>query len=151
MQRTLVLVKPDAVQRGLSGEILSRLERRGLKFVALKLIWVTDELARQHYGEHVGKRFFEGLVGFITSSPVIAAVVEGENAVKLVRALMGATDPRDAAPGTIRGDFGVTIGLNLIHGSDSEESAKREIKLFFSSEEIVEYSRDIERWIIEQT
>ena len=149
MQRTLVLLKPDAVQRGLAGEIISRLERRGLRFVAMKLMRVSKELARKHYAEHVGKPFFDGLVSFITSSPIIAMVVEGEGVVEIVRATMGATSPAAAAPGTIRGDLAVFIGMNLIHGSDSESSAKREIELFFSPDEIVEYSRDVDRWIIE--
>ena len=150
MQRTLVLVKPDAVQRGLVGEVVSRLERRGLRFVAMKLMVVSDALAAQHYAEHEGKPFYQGLVRFITSSaPVIAAVVEGENAVELVRATMGATDPRDSDAGTIRGDLAVSIGQNLVHGSDSQESADREIKLFFSPNEIVDYTRDIDRWITE--
>ena len=149
MQRTLVLLKPDAIQRGLSGEIISRLERKGLRFAAVKLMRVSNELAQRHYGEHVGKPFFDGLVAFITSSPIIAMVVEGEDAVALVRAAMGATDPADAAPGTVRGDLAVSIGMNLIHGSDSEESAKREVELFFSPDEILEYERDVERWIIE--
>ena len=110
MQRTLVLLKPDAIQRGLIGNIVSRLERRGMRFVAMKLMKVTEELARRHYGDHVGKPFFEGLVRFITSSPIVAMVVEGENAVELIRTTMGATNPRDAAPGTIRGDLAVSIG-----------------------------------------
>lgn len=149
MQRTLVLLKPDTVQRGLVGEIISRLEARGLKFVAMKLMRVTDELARRHYGEHAGKPFFDGLVTFITSSPIVAMVVEGPNAVALARATMGATDPSDAAPGTIRGDLGITIGQNLIHGSDSEESAAREIDLFFSVDELSDYARDVDSWITE--
>lgn len=149
MQRTLVLLKPDAVQRGLSGEIISRLERRGLRFVAMKLMRVSNELAQKHYAEHVGKPFFDGLVSFITSSPIVAMVVEGESVVEIVRTTMGATKASEAAPGTIRGDLAVFIGMNLIHGSDSENSAKREIELFFSPDEIVEYSRDVEKWIIE--
>ena len=149
MERTLVLLKPDAIQRGLVGEIMSRLERKGLKFVAVKLMVISQELARRHYADHVGKPFFEGLVEFITSGPIIAAVVEGPNAVEVVRGFMGATDPRDAAPGTIRGDLALSIGLNLIHGSDSEESATREVGLFFSPDEIVQYSRGIDEWIIE--
>ena len=149
MQRTLVLVKPDAVQRGLVGEVVSRLERRGLRFVAMKFMRVSDALAAQHYAEHEGKPFYEGLVRFITSAPIVAAVVEGENAVELVRATMGATDPRDSDAGTIRGDLAVSIGQNLVHGSDSEESAVREIQLFFSADEIVDYTRDIDRWITE--
>ena len=144
MQRTLVLLKPDAVQRGLVGEIASRLERKGLKFVAMKLMRISEELARRHYAVHVGKPFFEGLVEFITSGPIIAAVVEGESAVLLVRCAMGATDPQEAAPGTIRGDLAVSIGANLIHGSDSEESAASEIGLFFSPDEIVQYPPDLD-------
>ena len=149
MEKTLVLLKPDAIQRGLVGKIMSRLERKGLKFVAVKLMVISQELARRHYADHVGKPFFEGLVEFITSGPIIAAVVEGHNAVEVVRGFMGATDPRAAAPGTIRGDLALSIGLNLIHGSDSEESATREVELFFSPDEIVQYSRGIDEWIIE--
>ena len=149
MQRTLVLLKPDAVQRGKIGEIVSRLERRGLKFVAIKLMLVSDNLAHEHYAEHVGKPFFDGLVRFITSSPIIAMVVEGENTVELVRTTMGATNPQQAAPGTIRGDLALSIGENLIHGSDSPESAAREIALYFSGDEIVDYTKDVDRWVIE--
>ena len=149
MERTLVLVKPDAVQRGLAGEIIGRLERRGLKLAGMKLMQVTPELARRHYGVHVGKPFFEGLVKFITSSPLVAIAVEGENAVDVVRTTMGATNPAEAAPGTIRGDFGLTIGANLIHGSDSADSAAAELALFFGEGEVVDYDRDIDRWIIE--
>jgi nucleoside-diphosphate kinase len=149
MQRTLVLLKPDAIQRGLAGEIISRLERKGLKLVAGKLMLVSEELANRHYRDHVGKPFFDGLVSFITSGPLMAMVVEGENAVDVVRTTMGATNPQEAAPGTIRGDLANTIGQNLIHGSDSEESAAREVSLFFSPEEIIDYSREIDRWIIE--
>ena len=140
MQRTLVLVKPDAVQRGLAGEIISRLERKGLKISALKMLQMDRGLAEQHYAIHKGKSFFLGLVDFITSGPIIAAVVEGENAVEAVRRLMGETDPLKAAPGTIRGDFGLDIGQNLIHGSDSEANAKQEIDLFFSHSEILDFS-----------
>ena len=149
MQRTLVLIKPDAVQRGLSGEIISRLERRGLKLAAMKMLRVTPELAHRHYGAHVGKPFFDGLVEFITSSPLIAVAVEGENAVDVVRTTMGATNPVEAGPGTIRGDFGLTIGMNLIHGSDSPESAETELALFFDEGEIIGYTRGIDDWIIE--
>ena len=149
MERTLVLLKPDAVQRGLIGEIVSRLERKGLRFVAIKQMLVSNELARKHYGEHADRPFFQGLVTFITSSPIIAIVVEGENAVETVRGIMGITDPQKAAPGTIRGDLAASIGNNLIHGSDSGESACREIDLFFAPDEIVDYSREIDRWIIE--
>ena len=149
VERTLVLLKPDAVQRGLVGELISRLERRGLKLVAMKLMRVDQELARRHYAEHVGKPFFSGLIEFITSSPIVAMVAEGKSAVGIVRSVMGATDPLDAAPGTVRGDLAVSIGLNLIHGSDSLESAAREIELFFSPGEIVSYDRETDRWIIE--
>ena len=149
MQRSLVLLKPDTVQRGLVGEIVSRLERRGLKIVAMKLMTISRELANRHYDAHVGKPFFEGLVDFITSGPVVAMVLEGAAAVSLVRSTMGATDPRDSGPGTVRGDLAVSIGRNLIHGSDSEEAAVREIDLFFSADELVDYGRDTERWITE--
>ena len=149
MQRSLVLLKPDTVQRGLVGEVVSRLERRGLKIVAMKLMTISRELANRHYDAHVGKPFFEGLVSFITSGPVVAMVLEGEDTVSLVRATMGATDPRDSGPGTVRGDLAISIGRNLIHGSDSEEAAVREIDLFFSADELVDYGRDTERWITE--
>ena len=149
MERSLVLLKPDAVQRGLVGEVISRLERRGLKLAAAKLMSVSEELAHRHYGEHVGKAFFDGLVSFITSSPIMALVIEGEDAVALVRNTMGETDPQNAAPGTVRGDLAVSIGRNLIHGSDSTESAVREIGLFFSEAEILDYERDTERWTTE--
>ena len=149
MQRTLVLIKPDAVQRGLSGEIIARLERRGLKLAGMKMIHVTQELAHRHYGAHVDKPFFEALVSFITSSPLIAIAVEGENAVEVVRTTMGATNPVEATPGTIRGDLGLTIGMNLIHGSDSPESAETELALFFDESEIIDYQRGIDDWIIE--
>ena len=149
MDRTLVLVKPDGVQRGLIGEIMSRLERRGLKIVGMKLRQVSGELANRHYGEHEGKPFFPGLVGFITSGPIVAMAIEGNNVVGLVRNTVGATNPADSAPGTIRGDLGVDIGRNLIHGSDSDESAKRELSLFFNEGELLDYSRDTDPWIIE--
>ena len=149
MDRTLVLVKPDGVQRGLIGEIISRLEHRGLKIVGMKLMQVSGELANRHYGEHEGKPFFAGLVGFITSGPIVAMAIEGNNVVGLVRTTVGATNPADSAPGTIRGDLGVDIGRNLIHGSDSDESAKRELSLFFTEGELLDYSRDTDPWIIE--
>ena len=149
VERTLVLIKPDAVQRGLAGEILSRLERRGLKFVAMRLMQVDEALARRHYAEHEGKPFLEGLVTFITSSPIVAAVVEGPNAVETVRTIMGPTDPQQAPPGTIRGDYGLFIQNNLIHGSDSLESARREIALFFRDDEIVSWDRSVDRWVYE--
>ena len=149
MEKTLVLVKPDGVQRGLIGKIISRLENKGFRLVALKIMNVSRKLAEEHYGEHVDKPFFGDLVRFITSSPIVAMAIEGENAVQVVRTSMGLTNPQEAAPGTIRGDFGLTIGMNLIHGSDSGESAARELDLFFQPSEILEYSKDIERWIIE--
>jgi len=149
VHKTLVLLKPDAVQRGLVGELISRLERRGLKLVGMKLMRIDEELAGLHYADHVGKPFFAGLIEFITSGPLVAMALEGEKAVEVVRSMMGATDPLDSPPGTVRGDFAVAIGLNLIHGSDSEESAAREIELFFSHQEIVSYTRDIDRWITE--
>jgi nucleoside-diphosphate kinase len=149
VQKSLVLLKPDAVQRGLVGELIGRLELKGLKLVALKLVRLDQKLAEEHYAEHVGKDYFTGLVEFITSGPVVAMVLEGQDAVTMVRSIMGATHPKDAAPGTVRGDLAVSIGLNLIHGSDSEESAAREIGLFFTPEEILRYDREIERWITE--
>ena len=147
MERTLVLVKPDGVQRGLVGEIVSRLERRGLKLAAMKLMRVDEALARKHYGEHVDRPFFGGLVEFITSGPLVAMVWEADNAVETVRATMGETSPAAAGPGTIRGDLALDIGRNLVHGSDSVESAGREVALFFSSEEILDYSRSADPWI----
>ncbi|MEX0784997.1 MAG: nucleoside-diphosphate kinase [Dehalococcoidia bacterium] len=149
MERTLILIKPDAMQRGLAGAILSRLEERGLKIVGLKLLRIDDALARRHYAEHEGKPFLESLVSFITSAPVVAAVFEGPNAVETVRTVMGATDPQKAAPGTIRGDYGLYIQYNLIHGSDSPESAKREIALFFDEAGLVSWQRDVEPWLHE--
>lgn len=149
MDRTLVLVKPDGVQRALVGEVISRLERRGLKIVGLKLIQMSRELAERHYGAHRSKPFFPGLVGFITSGPIVAMVLEGKGAVQVVRTLMGETDPQKSAPGTIRGDLALEIGMNIIHGSDSDETAKKEIALFFSQGEIVDYARAVDKWIIE--
>ena len=149
MERTLVLVKPDGVQRGLIGEIISRLERRGLKLVGMKLMQVNDALARQHYGEHVDRPFFAGLVAFITSSPVVAMAWEAENAVEAVRNTMGQTNPTTSPPGTIRGDLALDIGRNLVHGSDSRESAERELALFFGAGELLDYTRANDGWIIE--
>ncbi len=147
--RTLVLLKPDAVQRGLVGQIISRLESQGLKIVAMKMVQMGEDLARRHYEPHVGRPFFQGLVQFISSSPIIATVWQGPKAVEIVRNTMGGTDPVSAQPGTIRGDLAVNIGRNLIHGSDSAETAQREIDLFFSPEEIQDYPRTLESWIIE--
>ena len=148
-EQTLVLVKPDGVQRALAGTIISRLEARGLRIVAMKMIQVSRDMAMRHYGVHQGKPFFEGLVGFITSSPVIAMVLEGRSAVEMVRSTVGATDPLQAQPGTIRGDLGVDIGRNLVHASDSPETAVQEIAFFFSPDEILSYSRDVDRWVTE--
>ncbi len=149
MERTLVIVKPDGVQRGLIGEIISRLERRGLKLVGLKLMQITPELARRHYAVHQGKPFYEPLVAYITSSPVAVMVWEGKQAIDVVRKTMGATNPVNAEPGTIRADFGVEIGRNLVHGSDGPETAAFEVALFFREEELVPWVRSAERWIIE--
>ena len=149
MERTLVLVKPDGVQRGLIGEVISRLERRGLKLVGMKLMQVDDALARQHYGEHVDRPFFPGLVAFITSSPVVAMVWEADNAVEAVRSTMGQTNPTASPPGTIRGDLALDIGRNLVHGSDRPESAQRELSLFFSDAELLDYPRSNDGWIKE--
>ena len=149
MERTLVFLKPDAVQRGLIGSIFTRFERRGLKLAGMKLMRVSEVLARRHYTEHEGKPFYEGLVKFVTSSPIVAMVWEGKDAVQVARDTIGATDPAKAVPGTIRADFGMDLGRNLVHGSDSLQSADREVGLFFSPNELVEYSRDNERWITE--
>lgn len=149
MERTLILVKPDAMQRGLAGEIIHRLERRGLRIVGLKLMQVPRELARRHYAEHEGKGFYEGLISYITSSPIIAAVFEGTNAIEAARRTMGKTNPVQAAPGTIRGDLGIETGRNLVHGSDGPESAAREIALFFGDGEVTTYTRDVDRWVFE--
>jgi nucleoside-diphosphate kinase len=147
MQRSLVLIKPDAIQRGLSGEIISRLEKKGLKIVAMKMLHIDKNLAQRHYSIHKGKAFFDDLVNFITSSPVIAIVFQGKNAVEIIRQAMGETDPAKAHSGTIRGDFGIDIGYNLVHGSDSLENASKEIDLFFSTEEIFNYDRKLDTWI----
>jgi len=148
MERSLVLVKPDAIQRGLAGIIISRLEGRGLKIVAMKMLHMDKKLAQRHYAVHQGKPFFNDLVEFITSSPIIAAVFEGERAIEIIRQTMGETDPAKASPGTIRGDFGLDIEHNLVHGSDSAENAQKEISLFFSPEEILDYPKEIDKWVI---
>ena len=147
MERSLVLIKPDAVQRGLAGEIISRMERKGLKVVAMKMLQMDKTLAHRHYAVHKDKPFFAELVDFITSSPIVAMVVQGGNAVALVRQMMGETNPAKASPGSIRGDLGTDITQNLIHGSDSPENASKEISLFFSEEEILDYTRDIDKWV----
>ncbi len=147
VERTFVLIKPDGVQRGLSGEILGRFEGKGLKLVAAKMVHVSEGLAKEYYAEHVGKDFFSSLVDYVTSGPAVAMVLEGEGAVASVRAIIGATDPSKARPGTIRGDLGLDISRNLIHGADSLESAVREISLFFTPEEIQSYTRSDEAWL----
>lgn len=146
-ERTFVMIKPDGVQRSLVGEIIQRLERKGLKLVALKLMRISPELATRHYGEHRGKPFYESLTTFITSGPVVAMVWEGEEAVAQVRYLIGETDPREAAPGTIRGDLALFVGNNIVHGSDSAKSAHREIDLFFQADELNDYWLDLENWV----
>lgn len=147
MEKTFLMVKPDGVQRGLIGEIVSRFERKGFQLVGAKLMQIPTSVAEQHYGEHKGKPFYDELVSFITSGPVFAMIWQGENVIATARQMMGATNPKDALPGTIRGDYGVTVGKNIIHGSDSLESAKREISLFFKEEELVEYTRTVDGWI----
>ena len=140
-ERTFVMIKPDAVQRGLIGEIISRFERKDIKIVAMKLISVSKEFAEKHYGIHKGKPFFESTVKFITSSPVVAMVLEGDNVIETVREMMGATDPQQADVGTIRGDFGQSIGMNIVHGSDSKKTAEFEINLWFKPEEMASYKQ----------
>ncbi len=147
LERTLIILKPDAVQRGLMGKIISRIEQRGLRIAGMKMMHITPELAAQHYAEHEGKSFYEALLDFITSGPVVAMVVEGPEAIKIMRAMLGATNAREAAPGTIRGDFGISKSNNLVHGSDSPKSAKREVAIFFKPEEICQYQRTLEDWI----
>lgn len=149
MEKTLILVKPDGVQRGLIGEIVHRFERRGLKMVGMKFMQMSQELAETHYAIHKERPFYEGLVSYITSGPIVAMVWEGNDAVAAARATIGATKPAEATPGSIRGDFGMEVGRNLVHGSDSPENGIKETNLFFASEELVSWSRDIEGWIVE--
>src|SRR3990172_4333034 len=149
MERTLVLIKPDAMQRGLAGEIISRIERRGLRVVAMRLFQMDEALALRHYAEHEGKGHFQSLISHITSCPIIAAVFEGTGGVETVRKTMGAPNPAAAEAGTIRGDLALETSRNLIHGSDSPESARREIALFFSENDIQTYPRDVDRWLFE--
>lgn len=146
-EQTFIMVKPDGVMRGLIGNIISRLENKGLKLAAMKMIHINSDLAARHYEEHTGKPFYNGLIDFITSSPVIAMVWEGDDAVEIARALIGTTDPRKAIPGSMRGDLAVFTGKNIVHGSDSPDSAKREIKLFFNEEEICLYALPHEIWL----
>lgn len=147
-ERTLVLVKPDGVQRLLAGRIIARFEERGLKIVGLKLVQVDRELAERHYAVHREKPFFAGLVAFITSSPLVAMALEGPNAIALVRSMVGATRPHEAAPGTIRGDFAVETAQNLVHASDGAETAAAELALWFAPAELIEYERDVDRWVL---
>ena len=147
-ERTLVLVKPDGVQRQLAGRIIARFEERGLKIVGLKLVKVDRDLAERHYAIHKGKPFFDGLVAFITSSPLVAMALEGPNAIGMVRTMVGATKPTEAAPGTIRGDLAIEMGQNLIHASDGPETAATELALWFRPDELVGYERAIDRWVI---
>jgi nucleoside-diphosphate kinase len=147
-QRTLLLVKPDGVQRQLVGRVLTRFEERGLKIVGLKLVVTTRELAEAHYAVHREKPFFAALVDFITSGPLVAAALEGPNAIAIVRAMNGATRPHEAAPGSIRGDFAVETAQNLVHASDSPENAEAELALWFRPEELVAYERDVDRWVL---
>ena len=147
-ERTLVLIKPDGVQRLLAGRILARYEDRGLKIVGLKLMQVSRDLAERHYAVHREKPFFTSLVDFITSAPLVAAVLEGPNAIAIVRAMNGATRPHEAAPGSIRGDFAVETAQNLVHASDGAETAAGEIELWFRTEELLDYTRDVDRWVL---
>lgn len=149
VERTLLLIKPDAMQRGLAGEIISRMERRGLKVVGIRLMKVSKPLAQKHYAEHKGKPFFNGLVDYITSSPIIAAILEGPNAIQAMRQTMGKTNPLQAETGSIRADFGLETGRNLTHGSDSPASAKREIALFFGDMPAISWKRATDPWIME--
>lgn len=147
MERTLILIKPDGVQRGLIGDIISRIEKRGFKLAGLKLLHVSEELAEKHYAEHKDRPFFLNLVKFITSAPLVAIAVEGPNAIAQMRKMMGSTNPQEAAPGTVRGDYALAMSYNIIHGSDGPESAARELKLFFNDGELVTYNRNVDTWI----
>lgn len=147
VERTFLMVKPDGVQRGLIGDIVARFERKGFQLVGAKLMFVSEQLAKRHYEEHKDKPFFDELVDFITSGPVFAMVWQGKNVIATARTMMGKTNPAEAAPGTVRGDFGQSVGMNIIHGSDSETSAKREIELFFDKEELLDYEKTMNQWI----
>jgi len=150
VERTLVLVKPDGVQRGLIGEVIARLERRGLRLVAAKFINVSKKLAETHYAIHKGKPFYDGLISYITSAPVMAMVWEGPNAVAAVRQTMGATRPTEAAPGTLRHDFALEVGRNLTHASDEPANAEKEVALWFKKDELVVWKREVDKWIFEK-
>jgi len=147
MQTSLIILKPDALQRGLAGQILQRFERKGLRIAAAKLMWVPKEQAEKHYAEHKGKPFYDGLIQFVTSSPVMVLAIRGLEAIAVCRTLIGATNGRKADPGTIRGDLGMSGGFNLVHGSDSEASAERELALWFTNEELTDTPRTIEQWV----
>src|SRR5439155_8648046 len=149
MERTLIIVKPDGVQRGLIGNVITRFEQRGLKLVGLKLIHIAPELAEQHYGVHKGKPFYPGLVKYIPSGQVVVGVVEGPRAISVVRTTMGATNAAEALPGTLRGDYALEIGFNIVHGSDGPETATQQINLFFKLEELVDYRLATEQWVDE--
>ena len=150
MERTLVLVKPDGVQRGLIGEVISRLERRGLRLVAARFMQVSKQLAETHYAIHKGKPFYEGLIAYITSAPVMARVWEGPNAVAAVRQTMGSTRPTEAAPGTVRHDFALEVGRNLTHASDEPANGEKEVALWFKPDELVNWNREIDKWVFEK-
>ena len=150
MERTLVLVKPDGVQRGLIGEVIARLERRGLRLVAAKFMQVTRELAETHYAIHKGKSFYDGLIAYITSAPVMAMAWEGPNAVAAVRQTMGATRPTEAAPGSVRHDFALEVGRNLTHASDTVENGEKEVELWFKQGELVDWKREVDKWVFEK-
>jgi len=150
MERTLVLVKPDGVQRGLIGEVISRLERRGLRIVAAKFVRVSKKLAETHYAIHKGKPFYDGLIQYITSAPVMAMTWEGPNAIAAVRQTMGATRPTEAAPGSLRHDFALEVGRNLTHASDSIENGESEVALWFGKDELLDWSREVDRWVFEK-
>ncbi|KKM09141.1 nucleoside diphosphate kinase [Clostridiales bacterium PH28_bin88] len=149
MERTYVMVKPDGVQRNLVGEIITRFERKGYRIAGLKMLRITPEMAEKHYAEHVGKSFYPGLVEYITSGPVVAMVLEGKDVVAGARKMMGATNPAEAGPGTIRGDFGLDIGRNVIHGADSVASAQREMAIYFTEAELLQYEKAVEAWLYE--
>jgi len=149
LERTYVMIKPDGVQRNLVGEIISRFEKKGFKIIGLKMLQLDRGIAESHYAEHIGKSFFEALAAYITSGPVVALVLEGKDVVATVRAMNGATNPANAGPGTVRGDFAIEVGRNVIHGSDSVDSATREIGIYFSESEICEYKKLLDSWIYE--
>jgi len=150
VERTLIIIKPDAVQRGLIGPIIARFEQRGLRIVGLKFMQISRQLAERHYAVHKGKSFYEGLLDYITSAPVVVMALEGPQAIAVARATMGATRPLEATPGTIRADFGLETGRNLVHGSDGPETARFELDLFFAESELIAWTRDTDRWILEQ-